>query len=136
VKKIILEQRVAGKTIIMSTHQMHQVEALCSRIVLIDEGFSVLYGDVDEIKQDFAGHAVVVRGQGNFDGLPGVIDIQRENDSWHLTLEERSNPQEIFHQLANQSGAIIERFEIAEPSLDDIFVSVVQDQKSTGARNA
>ena len=45
VKQIIQEQRDAGKTIIMSTHQMHQVEALCSRIVLIDEGYSVLYGE-------------------------------------------------------------------------------------------
>ena len=47
VKKIIIEQCKSGKTIIMSTHQMHQVEALCSRIVLIDSGRTVLYGEVE-----------------------------------------------------------------------------------------
>jgi ABC-2 type transport system ATP-binding protein len=133
VKQIIQEQRDAGKTIIMSTHQMHQVEALCSRIVLIDDGYSVLYGSVDRIKRDFAGHAVVIRGQGNFSNLPGVLETRSANGSWHLTLEEGTNPQNIFHNLANREGIMIERFEISEPSLDDIFVSVVQDRKLSGA---
>lgn len=136
VKQIIQEQRDAGKTIIMSTHQMHQVEALCSRIVLIDEGFSVLYGNVDEIKQDFAGHAVAIKGQGDFGELPGVLEKRPENGGWHLTLEDNTNPQEIFRALANRAGITIERFEIAEPSLDDIFVSVVQGRKPSGAEDA
>ena len=58
VKEIIEEQRRAGKAIIMSTHQMHQVEALCSRIVLINNGEAVLYGEVDQIRRQFAGNAV------------------------------------------------------------------------------
>src|SRR5690606_39482479 len=72
VKTIIEEQRQAGKTIIMSNHQMYQVEALCNRIVLIDHGQTVLYGEVDEIKHNFAGNAVLVAGQGELGGLPGV----------------------------------------------------------------
>ncbi len=135
VKQIIQEQRDAGRTIIMSTHQMHQVEALCSRIVLIDDGYSVLYGKVDEIKRDFAGHAVVIRGQGDFSALPGVLETRPENGGWHLTLTEGSNPQEIFHALATREGITIERFEIAEPSLDDIFVSVVQGRKPSGGQD-
>lgn len=136
VKQIIQEQCDAGKTIIMSTHQMHQVEALCSRIVLIDEGYSVLYGEVEKIKRDFAGHAVAIRGQGDFTGIPGVLETRPENGGWHLTLEEGSNPQDIFHALANRDGIIVERFEIAEPSLDDIFVSVVQSSQKSGANDA
>jgi len=68
VKQILEEQRQAGKSILMSTHQMYQVEALCDRIVLIAEGRSVLYGAVDEIKGSFAGNAVVIEGQGDFSG--------------------------------------------------------------------
>ncbi len=63
VKQIIQEQADAGKTVVMSTHQMYQVEAMCNRIVLIDRGHSVLYGRVDEIKRRFAGHAVSVAGR-------------------------------------------------------------------------
>src|SRR5512136_1825594 len=74
VKQIIREQQAAGKTIIMSTHQMHQVEALCSRIALIDKGRTVLYGEVDQIKRNFAGNAVTIAGQGDFLNVPGVLD--------------------------------------------------------------
>jgi ABC-2 type transport system ATP-binding protein len=136
IKQIILEQRDAGRTIMMSTHQMHQVEALCSRIVLINQGYSVLYGAVNQIKRDFAGHAVVVRGQGNFNEIPGVREIRSENGGWHLMLDAGTQPQDIFQALAADEEIKVERFEIAEPSLDDIFVSVVQDGKFVRGANA
>ncbi len=126
IKDIIEEQRQAGRTIIMSTHQMHQVEALCNRIVLIDHGRSVLYGEVDQIKRSFAGNAVRVEGQGEFEHLPGVLQARRTNGSVQLTLEPGTSPQDIFRNLARIDNIRIERFEIAEPSLDDIFIQVVQ----------
>lgn len=125
VKQIFDEQREAGKSIIMSTHQMYQVEALCNRIVLINKGQTVLYGAVNEIKRNFAGNAVVVEGQGEFSHLPGVAETRRENGSWHLALEVGVDPQTVFRALAAREGVRIERFELAEPSLDDIFVNVV-----------
>ncbi len=125
IKTIIEEQRAAGKTIIMSTHQMYQVEALCSRIVLINQGRTVLYGQVDEIKRQFSGNAIVVEGQGNMEGIPGVIEVRRENgDAFHMPLEAGVSPQDVFRALAARDVKI-ERFEIAEPSLEDIFVNIV-----------
>lgn len=135
VKDIIEEQSQAGKTIIMSTHQMYQVEAMCNRIVLINHGRSVLYGDVSQIKRSFAGNVVSVQGQGKFDQIPGVLSARRLNGSYQLTLETGTSPQDVFRSLAQQPEVLIERFEIAEPSLDDIFVSVVQEsqvQKEVG----
>lgn len=129
VKEIIEEQRQAGKTIVMSTHQMYQVEALCNRIVLINEGRTVLDGEVEKIKRDFAGNAVVVEGQGDFADLPGVLEARRENHVWHMALKPGTNPQDVFSALAAREGIRIERFEIAEPSLDDIFITVVQGEK-------
>ena len=126
VKEIIEEQRQAGKTVIMSTHQMYQVEALCNRIVLINEGRTVLYGEVEQIKRDFAGNAVVVEGQGDFTNIPGVLETRQQNGEWHMALQPGTNPQDVFRSLAARDGIKIERFEIAEPSLDDIFITVVQ----------
>ena len=111
----------------MSTHLMFQVEAMCHRIVLIDKGRTVLYGTVDQIKRDFSTNAVLVEGQGDFGSLPGVLEARQENSHWHLALAQGVAPQSVFHALAGQEGARIERFELAEPSLDDIFVNVVQD---------
>ena len=129
VKDILQEQSQAGRTVIMSTHQMYQVEALCNRIVLIDNGKTVLYGAVDKIKRDFAGHAVVIQGQGDFTSIPGVLEARRDNSSWHLALEMGTDPQDVFRNLASLKDLRVERFEIAEPSLDDVFISVVQQEK-------
>ena len=136
VKQILEEQRQAGATIIMSTHQMYQVEALCNRIVLIHEGRTVLYGTVEQIKRDFAGHAVVVEGQGDFTHLPGVLETRRQNGEWHMALEPGTSPQDVFRALAARDGIRVERFEIAEPSLDDIFITVVQAEEDKSRRAA
>ena len=126
VKDIIEELRQQGKTIIMSTHQMHQVEALCNRIVLIDHGRDVLYGEVDAIKRDFAGNALVIEGQGNFTNLPGVLETRQHNGTWNLTLDVGVDSQAVLRAIMRQDGVKLERFEVAEPSLEDIFVTVVQ----------
>jgi ABC-2 type transport system ATP-binding protein len=128
VKDVIEEQRAAGRTIIMSTHQMYQVEALCNRIVLINKGRSVLYGEVSQIKRDFAANAIVVEGQGDFGALPGVLEARRDNGAWHLSLAPGASPQGVFRALAGRESFKVERFELAEPALDDIFVSVVQGE--------
>jgi len=126
IEDIIREQQQAGKTIVMSTHQMYQVEALCSRIALINKGRTVLYGEVDQIKHNFAGNAIAVKGQGDFTNVPGVLETRQTNGDWHMALAAGTNPQDVFKALAARDGLKIERFEIAEPSLDDIFISVVQ----------
>ena len=137
VKEIIEEQRQVGRAIIMSTHQMHQVEALCNRIVLIHEGETVLYGEVETIKRDFAGNAVTVKGTGDFAALPGVAQAQQRDGSWHLALAEGTTPQQLFRTLAEQPEMVIKRFELAEPSLDDIFIAVVAGELAvTGATDA
>jgi ABC-2 type transport system ATP-binding protein len=130
VKDILAELTAAGCTLIMSTHQMFQVEALCNRIALIDKGSTVLYGAVDDIKRSFAGNAVVVHGQGDFQGLPGVMEARRENGDWRLALSPGTDAQSVFRTLASLPNVKIERFEIAEPSLDDIFISVVTSDEA------
>ncbi len=126
VKDIIEEQRQAGKTIIMSTHQMYHAEALCNRIVLIDHGRSVLYGELDEIKHNYATNAVVVKGKGDFSLLPCASNVSQQNGGFRITLKPGVSAEDAFRGLAALPSARVERFELAEPSLDDIFISVVQ----------
>ena len=132
VKDILDEQRLAGKSIIMSTHQMYQVEALCNRIVLIDKGRTVLYGKVDEIKRNFAGNAISLTGSGDFSHLPGVLEARQQNGVWQMTLAVGAAPQAVLRALTARPDVHIERFELAEPSLDDIFINVVGRQAANG----
>lgn len=131
VKDLLREQRDKGVTILMSTHQMHQVEELCDRIVLIDHGRTVLYGGLDEIRRQFSGHAVIVRTPGELPELPGVEHVERHNSSaYRLTLAPSTTTQEILRKLV-EGGVQIDQFENAAPTLDEIFIRVVQqdDQK-------
>jgi ABC-2 type transport system ATP-binding protein len=130
VKDLIEELRDEGKTIIMSTHQMYQVEALCNRIVLINRGKTVLNGDVIAIKRDFSGNALELEGTGNFENLPGVLQSRKHNGTWALTLDSTADPQTVLQTLLARKDSRIKRFEIAEPSLEDIFINVVQNKES------
>ncbi len=124
--EVLEEQARRGAAIIMSTHLMFQVEAMCNRIVLINKGQTVLYGPVQQIKRKFATNAVLVEGHGDFTGLPGVLAVRQENHHWHLSLAAGADPQAVLRALAVQPDVAVTRFELAEPSLDDIFIQVVQ----------
>ena len=125
VKQIMEEMQAAGKSIIMSTHQMYQVEAMCNRIALLNQGQTVLYGAVNEIKRNFAGNAILLEGQGDFTELPGVLEMRKQNGTWQLALELGTDPQHVLQTLTSRAGIRLDRFELAEPSLEDIFVNVV-----------
>jgi len=126
VKDLMCDLRQQGVTIIMSTHQMHQVEELCDRILLIDDGIDVLYGGLDEIRQRFSGHAVLVRTAGELPKIPGVEQITPHNNAVKLTLAADTTPQDILHTLTARD-VILEKFEIAIPSLEEIFIRVVEE---------
>jgi ABC-2 type transport system ATP-binding protein len=125
IKNLLYHMRDRGAAIIMSTHQMHQVEEMCGRILLMDHGRRVLYGPVAEIRRQFAGNAVEVGLQGEPGEIPGVQRIVPQNGSYRLLLEEGVPPQQVLKALVNAPGIVVDRFESVEPSLDDIFVQVV-----------
>jgi ABC-2 type transport system ATP-binding protein len=125
VKELMLELRDDGSTILMSTHQMHQVEELCDRIVLINKGRDVLYGDLHEIRKRFSGHAVIVRAE-QLPKLQGIAQTIEVNHDTKLILEEEASPQDVLNELTS-SQTIVEKFEIAVPSLAEIFIRVVSE---------
>jgi len=124
IKDVLHEMRSDGSAILMSTHQMHLVEELCDRIVLIDHGRNVLDGSVADVQRRYAGHAVLVRAGGDLAGLPGVQEIAAHNGDRKLTLAAGATPQSVLQALVARNVAI-EKFEIALPSLDEVFIRVV-----------
>ncbi len=126
VKDLLVEERNRGVTIVMSTHQMHQVEELCDRLLLINEGKLVLYGSLEGVRSNYATQAVLV---GSHDPLPEIIagteGRQKMNGVTKLMLSPGSTPQDVLRSLVSQNIQI-EQFEIAIPTLDEIFIKVVQ----------
>jgi ABC-2 type transport system ATP-binding protein len=128
VKDLLREERQHGKTIVMCTHQMNQVEELCDRLVLINQGKVMLYGSLKDIRQRFAARAVEVSALNDLPAsLPGVTGMVPKNHHMRLNLAPGSTPQDVLRALVERNVAV-EHFEIATPTLDEIFIRVVQGE--------
>jgi ABC-2 type transport system ATP-binding protein len=126
VKDLMGELRDEGTTIIMSTHQLHQVEELCDRILLINRGRDVLYGGLGEIRRRYSGHAVLVQAEGELPALEGVEGVSSHNGATKLTLAPGTTAQDVLRALVEDEVAV-ERFEVAVPTLDEIFIRAVKE---------
>jgi len=129
-KELLQELRAAGTTVIMSTHMMHQVEELCDRILLINHGRNVLYGELAQIRHTFSGPALTVRVDGKFPSLTGVRETAQRNGARQLALLDRTTPEDVLQQLAAKRIRVTQ-FEIAAPTLDEIFIQAVTAQAGT-----
>jgi len=126
IKDMVLEMRNRGKALILSTHRMNEVEELCDRILMIDNGRTVLYGDLAEIKERYSNNSVVVDYEGKLGRVEGVVRRQDHDGSTELFLAAETAPQQILEQLVNR-GILVKRFEVATPPLHDIFLQVVEE---------
>lgn len=130
VKDLLREERDRGTTLVMCTHQMHQVEELADRIALVDNGITVLYGGLSEIQRRFASDGVLVRSLNEIPAsLPGVLEILPHNGYTLLKIEKGNTPQGVLSMLLSH-GVILEHFEVAMPTLDEIFIQVVNEGKT------
>jgi ABC-2 type transport system ATP-binding protein len=132
VKDILKELRQKMVTIVMCTHQMHQVEELCDRLVLINNGKSMLYGRLEEIQNHYAGHDVVVKTHGELPVMDFAVQSEKINgSSYRVSLPAGITSQQYLRLLVEKNVAV-EQFEVAVPTLDEIFIQVVRDEAGTG----
>ncbi len=126
IKDLLYRMRAQGTTIVMSTHQMHQVEEMADRLLMLHHGRRVLYGAVDAVRERFARNAVVVEGEGDWAALPGVTRVERDESGRGVVLQlaQGVTPNAIMAALAQGEGYRVRRFELAVPRLDAIFVQV------------
>jgi ABC-2 type transport system ATP-binding protein len=128
-KEALLEMHRRGKTIIFSTHQLEQAEELCQDIVIINKGQSIVQGSVREVKRKPGRHVVRLKLDNDpeaswLEHLAGVQVTKRREDYIEMHIRANLNPNVIV-EAALHHGGIISRFELAEPSLTDIFIELV-----------
>jgi len=123
-KAMFVDLRNQGKAVILSTHQMNQVEELCDRILMINDGRAVLYGNLTEIKSKFRSHSVILGFEGELGQVPGVIEKRPNKGYVELILDRNTTHKQLLERLVS-TGIAINRFEVATPSLNEIFLEVV-----------
>ena len=125
-KELILELRSRGKSVILSTHMMNQVEELSDRILMINKGQVVLYGSLSEIKSRYRNNSVFLECDRLPDNLPGVVGSKSHGKYIEIFLDGRISPQEMLSTLINK-GVKVDRFEVSTPSLNEIFIQVAKE---------
>jgi ABC-2 type transport system ATP-binding protein len=125
VERTLLELKAKGNAILFSTHRMDQVEKLCDAICLINNGEAVLAGKMRDIKSRYERNRIIVE----FEGSPAFLEsdeiAEAKNFSGHaeIRLKPQGDAQKLLHLAA--SMATIYRFELVEPSLEEIFIQTV-----------
>jgi ABC-2 type transport system ATP-binding protein len=128
-KETILEQKAAGKTIILSTHQMEIAERLCDDVCMINRAHKVLDGRLREIRRSFSRNAVALQFEGAGDLLndPELVASTRQaGDDIEVLLVPSASPQTLLKRLVD-AGVVITKFELVEPSLHDIFIEKARE---------
>lgn len=137
-KSVIIEMKAKGKTVILSTHVMAQVEQMCDDLVLINKGNVVLSGAVRSIKSSFGKNTVIIEFDGNPDFVKQISGI-RVNDLTSHRVEFKIENSELttndILQIAMKNDVTIYKFEKVEPSLHEIFIDVVARENQKGATN-
>jgi len=126
VRKLLGELRSEGKTILLSTHMMAEAEKMADDIVLIHQGQVVLQGTLDEVRGGAGSNAVHVEYEGDGSFLSGLSQVRSAaigNNSAELTLHADADAQEVLQ--AAMGRIRIRKFELASPSLEQIFIEKV-----------
>jgi ABC-2 type transport system ATP-binding protein len=134
IKNMLYDLKAQGATIVMSIHEMHQVEEMADRLLMYNQGKRVLYGPVDEVRQQYAENAVLVSGQGEWERLPGVVSVKPEDNgrAFKLMLDQGTTPDDMMQRMAADPQVHIKSFALAVPRLNDIFIRVAGGVNGNG----
>ncbi|MGN6540293.1 MAG: ABC transporter ATP-binding protein [Ginsengibacter sp.] len=125
IKDEIFKLAQKGTTIIFSTHRMEQVEEICNKIVLVNNGKKILDGSVKQIKDDFKEHVFKV----GFDELPASFSsnafdiVASHENSYSVKIKDGNKPANVLQEFLNHNAAIVSFNEVL-PSLNEIFIKV------------
>ena len=128
VQDLLHERRREGRTTILSTHQMNQVETLCDRVALINRGQLVVYGPVDEVRRQHSLPEVRIQVEGRLPSIPSIVTtVDESEDTLRIMLADGVTPADALEALV-RAGARIRRFEPMLAPMEDIFLRVVREE--------
>jgi ABC-2 type transport system ATP-binding protein len=131
-KDTVVDLRKRGKTVIFSTHLMDNAERLCDSVCIIARGEKVLDGTVAGVKKEHGGNNVALSlEEGGAELVSRILNdhktVERVNDSnrfFEIEMQKGADPQELLRRLV-EAGARVQRFELVQPSLHQIFLEKV-----------
>jgi ABC-2 type transport system ATP-binding protein len=112
------EAKARGQTILLSSHILSEVEAVCDRVAVLRQGVLVEHGTLDELRHLHA-HRVEATYEGRppeLDGVPGIEDVHVRDGVIRLQVTGSTDP--LLKALA---AANVPSIQMREPSLEELF---------------
>ncbi|WP_454229471.1 ABC transporter ATP-binding protein [Propioniciclava flava] len=120
---IVEDQRRAGATIVMVTHQMEEVERLCDRVLLLKDGRAEAYGTVEAVRESYGGHMVRVQYSGTLPPPQGWRVVTAERNYAEFALADGTDDQRVLRTLMD-AGVTVHRFDATTASMEQVFLSI------------
>lgn len=130
IKEVILELRDNGATVLFSTHDMAVAERMCDFIFMIYKGQKVLDGTLEGIQSNYGQDTIRIQSENGVRVLEGISDIEKITDFGkiqELRMRRGADPQQILSEILLKTR--ITKFELASPSLNDIFIRIARPEK-------
>ncbi|MED3035149.1 ATP-binding cassette domain-containing protein [Bacillus tropicus] len=120
---IIEEQVRSGKTIILSSHRMEQVEAFCQHVCILKKGEAVVKGQLSDIKKEYGFRNLTIEDtEENEKGLESIhVSYEKQQGLLYVRVQDDAEALNILQQLQEQ-GITLRQFKMLEPTLNEIFV--------------
>ncbi len=127
------QAKAAGQTILLSSHILSEVEAVCDRVAVLREGVLVEHGTIAELRHLQANtvEATYLGAPPALDDVPGVEDVQLRDG--HLRLHVTGSPDPLLKALARTEVTAIQ---MREPSLEELFHAYYDESADVPAGTA
>ncbi|EQB35109.1 MULTISPECIES: ABC transporter ATP-binding protein [Virgibacillus] len=125
-KEAVVDLKEYGTSIVFSSHRMEHVEELCEHLCILQKGKQVVQGSLQDIKRSYGKKNLIVHAAFPLEfleRLPGVVGFRKTTEGCRLEIENEDVSQLVFQELQNKG--FIRKFELEEPSLNDIFIAKV-----------
>jgi len=127
IRKEILELRNSGTSIIFSTHRMESVEEICDHISLINNGKSILQGEIDQIKNRFKTNVFSVELKTNNLNLPKEYTITNQYENkYQIKITDNVTSNDLLQKLIHKNDII--SFKEKIPTMEDIFIRTINNE--------
>ena len=126
-KDVILELVKMGKYIVMSSHQMTQIEEFCTDVVILNKGVIVIKGNLKEIKNSYPCNKLEISTKENIEDYIENVGLTvnfNKNNEYVIDINGEEKANELLKTLTLNNIKIM-KYELKRPSLQDIFIEKV-----------
>jgi len=125
IRNEILELKKQGISIIFSTHRMESVEEICDEITLINNGKSILQGEIYSIKNDFKNNTYEFECSSENLILDNFTNVKQHKNKYSVVIPNGKSSKDLINEILKYTD--IRSFKEKIPSMEEIFIKTVHN---------